>query len=216
MQTLSFCLKRRLSLYGVDFVSEKRVMDIRHMDANLMSPAGLQPAFYVGEVTETPQHFTVCNGSLSIRPDRHLLSLFGIPSDGLVDSEFVFRDIVVQDGVITSYDRVFLELRRNTAVRRVILANDDASGSVSVDPVDDPRSKDTVDPGERVAAMIHHGIDKCAAVMTGGWMDHHSFRLIDNKNILIFVEDIKRDILRQDIRYDKLLYIRRLAEPDTI
>ena len=146
MQTLSFCLKRRLSLSGVDFVSEKRVMDIRHMDANLMSPAGLQPAFYVGEVTETPQHFTVCNGSLSIRPDRHLLSLFGISSDRPVNGEFIFRDIVIQYGVIAPYDRVLLELRRNTAVCCVILTDDDTSCSVSVDSVDDPRSKDTVDP----------------------------------------------------------------------
>ena len=76
MQTLSLRCKRGLALSGIYFIAHERVMDIGHMDADLMGPAGLQPAFHICILPESAKNLSVGNSALAVRPDRHSLAVF--------------------------------------------------------------------------------------------------------------------------------------------
>ena len=47
MKTLPLRLEAAFSGACIDFVSEQRMVDIGHVDADLMGPAGLQPALHI-------------------------------------------------------------------------------------------------------------------------------------------------------------------------
>ena len=54
--------------------------------------------------------------------------------------------------------------------------------------------------------MEHNGVDQRTAVMAGRRMYDHSLRLVDDKDIVILIQDIKRNILRKDIRNFRVRY----------
>jgi hypothetical protein len=51
---------------------------------------------------------------------------------------------------------------------------------------------------DRVMAVIQQRIDQSPAVDAGRRMHDHALRLVDDDDILIFIQDIQRDILRPD------------------
>ena len=110
---------------GVDFVSQDRMMNGSHVDADLVSTAGLQDTFHVCEVLKALQNAHVRHGRLSGRRDGHFLPVFQVPADRPVDRELFFPDPVVDDGEILSSDAVFTELLRDGGVGSVVLADDE-------------------------------------------------------------------------------------------
>ena len=82
----------------------------------------------------------------------------------------------------------------------VILAYEKRSCSVHIDPVDDSRAEHPVYAGKAAATVIEHCIYQCVAVMPGCRMYNHSFWLIYYKNIIILIQNIKRNILGKDIQ----------------
>ena len=60
-----------------------------------------------------------------------------------------------------------------------------------------------------VAAVIHQRIDKRTAVMPRCRMYHHSFWFVHDDQIIIFIQNIKRDILRLDRKFLRLWYLNR-------
>ena len=85
-------------------------------------------------------------------------------------------------------------------MRFVVFADNDRTRGVFVDAMDDSRAHDASDPGQIILAVIHDGVDDRAAVMTGGRMYHHIFGLIDDKKVVILIENGKRNIFRCDVR----------------
>ena len=85
-------------------------------------------------------------------------------------------------------------------MRSVVFTDHQDAGGVPVDPVDDPRPQNAVDPGKAVPAVKHQGVDQCPALMAGGGMHHHPLRLVDQDHVVILVQDIQRDLLRRDLR----------------
>ena len=52
--------------------------------------------------------------------------------------------------------------------------------------------------------MIEYGVYKRVAVMSGRRMNHHPFRFVHDKDIVILVEDVQRDILRENVQHLRL------------
>ena len=82
----------------------------------------------------------------------------------------------------------------------VILAYEKRSCSVHIDPVDDSRAEHPVYAGKAAATVIEHCIYQCVAVMPGCRMYNHSFWLIYYKNIIILIQNIKRNIFSFNLR----------------
>ena len=112
----------------------------------------------------------------------------------------IILQVPVDDRVITPGDRMFLQLFCKDPVRLVILADEERSGRIHIDPVHDPGTHDPVDAGQLIPAVIHNRIDKRMLIMSRRRMDNHSLRLIDHKDVIVFIKDIQRDIFRTDVR----------------
>ena len=48
--------------------------------------------------------------------------------------------------------------------------------------------------------MIKDRVDQGMFIVSRSRVYDHSFRLVDNEDILVFIEDVQRDILRKDVR----------------
>ena len=73
---------------------------------------------------------------------------------------------------------------------KIIFAYDQNSGGVHIDPVDDPRTHNTVNTGKLILAMGHQSIDQGSRVMSGCRMHNHSLRLIDQDHILVLIKNV--------------------------
>ena len=82
---------------------------------------------------------------------------------------------------------MFFQLRRDGIVGEIILAGDDDAGRVHIDPVDDPRAQNPVDPGEIFLTMVHQRIHQSPCVMSCCRMDHHALRLVHQDHIVILI-----------------------------
>ena len=82
----------------------------------------------------------------------------------------------------------------------IIFTHNNAACGILVDPVYDARTQDAVDTGQGSFTVIHDGIDECTCIVPGSGMDDHALGLVDDEDILIFIQDIQRNILRQYIR----------------
>ena len=75
----------------------------------------------------------------------------------------------------------------------IIFADDKRSGRILVDPVNDARPEDTVDPGQTVSAVIEQSIYQSVLIMPRGGMNDHILRLIDDEETIIFIDNANSD-----------------------
>ena len=67
----------------------------------------------------------MCDSPFPIRPYSHLFAVLRVSSDRLVYGKGVFRDVVIQNGIITPDDGVFLQLCGYADVRGIIFTDYD-------------------------------------------------------------------------------------------
>ena len=108
---------------------------------------------------------------------------------------------------------MFFELLCKDLVSSVIFADEQRTRCIHIDPVDDPGAQNAVDPGKVFPTMEHHSIHQSMAVVPGCRVYHHPLRLIDDKDIIVLIEDVKRDILRKDVKWFRLrdLHLNRVT-----
>ncbi len=82
----------------------------------------------------------------------------------------------------------------------IVFADNQRTACIPVNPMNDSGPHYAVDSGKGVFAVIHQCIDQCAGIMAGRGMYHHPLRLVDHKQIFIFVKNIERNVFRLDIR----------------
>lgn len=55
-------------------------------------------------------------------------------------------------------------------------------------------------PGKMFLAVKHYCIDHCMGIMSGTWMNYHSFGFIDDQHIFIFIQNIQWNISWKNVR----------------
>ncbi len=80
-------------------------------------------------------------------------------------------------------------------MRAVVLGHHHQAGGVLVEPVHDAGAPLAADAGETVAAMRDQRIDQRAGPMSGGGMNHEIAGLVDDDDVAVFMDDVKRDRL---------------------
>jgi hypothetical protein len=102
---------------------------------------------------------------------------------------------------------MFLQLLGKSSVDSIGFTDKERPGGVFVDTMDDSRTKYPVDAGQIALAVIQDGIDQSSGSVSGTWMDYHALGFVDDEKVVILIQNIKRNILRKDIRF---LYIRKV------
>ena len=83
-------------------------------------------------------------------------------------------------------------------MREIILAGKHQTRCILIDPVDYPRSYDTVNVRQFIFAVSKQSIYKRALSVSGSRMNDHTLRFVDNKKIGILVNYIKRNVLSNE------------------
>ena len=87
------------------------------------------------------------------------------------------------------------QLLRKKTMRFICLCRHENAGCVLVDPMDDSRPRDAIDAGQVATAVIQQCIHKCPVRMPRSRMHDHVLRLVDNNDITVFIQNIKRNVL---------------------
>ena len=91
---------------------------------------------------------------------------------------------------------MLFELLRQIFVRPVIFTDKQGTCCIPVNSVDDTGAQNAVYPGKLIPAVIHQGVHKRVAVMSGSGMHDHAFRFVYNQDVRILVQNVERNILR--------------------
>ena len=158
------------------------------MYADLMRPPCLQRKFAEGIIPEAPEHPVMRNSLFSPGlHDSHLFPILRVSPDIALDRSGIVPDNAADDPVIDPGHGVYLKLFRNLSVCRIVLADDERTGRVFIDPVDDARPQNAVDPGKTLSAVIEDCIYKGSVRVPRSRMYGHSLGLIDDKEIIILI-----------------------------
>ena len=173
---------------SIDLVSQQRVSQARHMDTDLMGTAGFQTALNMGKARKALQHPVMGHRRLAVLVvDAHFFPVLGMTANGGVYDTLVLLHHSMDNGLVPSGYGMLLQLGGNGIVGLVILAGDEDTSGIHVNAVDDPRTQDTVDPGQILPAVVHQSVYKRARIMPGRRMDHHALGLIHQDLSLIHI-----------------------------
>ena len=136
---------------------------------------------------------------------RHLLSVHRISSNGGIDSPTRLHDPPDESDVFLLNLSV-LELPGKLLMRGIVLGNHHHARGPTVQPVDDAGPHFPANTAQ-VSHMMEQRVDQRAGWVAGSRMHHHTWRLVENRHILILIEDVERQSFgvgasRCDLRQD--------------
>ena len=85
------------------------------------------------------------------------------------------------------------ELRRQLAVRGVVLGHQQHAAGEAVQPVHDAGPQFAADPRKR-AETVQQGVHQRAGMHARAGVHHHAGGLVDGHQVGIFIEDAERDV----------------------
>ncbi len=184
---------------AVQRVTDDRMACGRQMNADLMGSPGLQ---FKLQQTQ-PIRLVALQGppmghcvSAVATAGTHLLPVYRMPSDRLIDLTGRPFNQAMHQGTIAPLDGMLFELPGQLKVGMIVLGRNHDARGISIEPMDDTGSQLAANPGE-VIAMMQQGVDQRAAWMTGSRMDNHAGGFIDNNQAGILIKNRQGDRLRR-------------------
>ena len=107
----------------------------------------------------------------------------------------------VDQRTIDPLDSMGFELRSESVMSCVAFRHNQKAGRILVDPMNDPRPLCAADTRQAIAAMVHQRIDQRPRGRAGCRMHDHARRLVDDDQMIILEDDIKRDVFGQQIAF---------------
>ena len=92
------------------------------------------------------------------------------------------------------------ELPGESFVSDVSLGDDKQAGSILVDPVDDARPSNAPDTGQPAGTVVKQRVHKCPVEIARGRVDDQSRRFVHHQQMLVFENDLERNVLRLIVR----------------
>ena len=168
-----------------------------------MSPARLQAAFHHSHIAIAFKHTVMRDCMLALVPIRIYLeaeTVIRVAAYIAGDGPLVLLDIAPDHCDILSLDSMAEELPCQIELGIIILRHHQKSGSIHIDPVHQhthPVILCIRTLGN--AQMEGESIDKSPLEMAVPRVDHHTGRLVDHQKVIILIDYVERDILRQHL-----------------
>lgn len=189
---------------AIDGISQKRVADMGHVDADLVSTAGLQNTAHEARDRNSRtfgqglQDFVVRNRMFALAHHGHLLPIGLLASQRGIDRSLApFRHSPHNRLIGTLHASVppmGRELLTEAGMRLICLGDHHEAGGLLVEPVNDTGAAHTANAGEAVAAMGDKGVDQGAGPVTGSRMHDQPGRLVDYNDLIVLKNHIKRNV----------------------
>ena len=116
-------------------------------------------------------------------------------ANGRVNQPGFLPQNAVSHRTIVFFHGALLELLAKMRVRRIVFCDQNQAGRILIKPVDDSRPPLAADAG-KVVHVIKQRVHQRSVFVSGRRMHHHAAGFVDNGNIRILIENIKRNILR--------------------
>ena len=190
--------------FAVDGIADEWGSFVMHVDADLVGAAGVEMAEHEccdgGGVGG--EGFVIGDRGFAARriDDRHFLAVYGVSADVGEDGFlFRFRDALSDGEVKFLHRAAFGKLGDERLVGYVRFGDDEATGRVFIESVDDAWTLNAADAGKFSAAMMEQGVDESAVRVSGCGMNDHARGFVEHDEIVVFKQDIEWDVLRGGI-----------------
>lgn len=143
------------------------MMDIGHMDTDLMSPPRFQFTFHPSIVAVALKDPEMRNGlTTAFEGHGHPYAVLGMPADGSIDDTFFFRNIAMNQGPVGPVRRMGLYLFGKAFMSFVGLGGNHDARRIFIQPMNDARPDDAIDAGQFTLTVVEQGIDQGPIVVS--------------------------------------------------
>ena len=170
------------------------------MHTNLVRATGFQLDPHMGVGTETLKHAVMTHRLLAAFHYRHALALLAVTTDGRVNLA-PGGDDTDNDALIDPADTAALQLGDQLRLRLNGLGDHHQTSGVFVQAMHDPRTRYIDD----VRYVVQQGIEQSAVGMPGSRVHHQAGRLVDDQDVIVFVNDVQGDVLGDPLTLGFLL-----------
>ena len=184
------CRRRDAEAPAVGLVTDQGEADVGHVHANLVGTAGFELDPHVSVRPETLEHTVVADCWLATVCDSHALAHAAVATDGGVDLA-TGSDHAHHDAFVDTADRALLQLVHQVGLRLQGLGHDHQTGGVLVQAVDDAGTWHVDDVGH----VMQQGVEQGTAGMAGSRVHHQARRLVDDQDLIVFIDDVQRNVL---------------------
>src|SRR6266542_2917590 len=120
--------------------------------------------------------------------------------DGCLDFPRFPRRMAADDGEVALLHGLSGELVTQDLVGLVVLGDDEAAAGLLVEAVHDTRAGHAADATEAAPAVMEQGVDQGVFLVAGGRMHDDAGRLVEDQQVVVFVENVERDVFGLGIR----------------
>lgn len=188
----------------IQVVSGEGMADVSHVHPDLMGASGIQndPKERIALIGADGQALIMGDGVLSVKNIHAALEDGAVPAaDGSVDGAGAVSKASGDHGQVFPVDFPALHLPGEDGAAQGIFGCDEEAGGVPVQAVDAPKDK-----GDSLLPVVPgQGIGQGVIVIAGGRVDGHICRFVKDDEILILIDDGKRQLYRGNVFGGKLL-----------
>src|SRR6476620_17151 len=194
----------------VDPVPDDREIGVCQVNPDLMRAAGFDPDIDEARDLRRLAHSHKTLRILAALDHGHSLALGWIAADRRIDREFLLLGDAPDDRLVLLDHGSLGPLLKESEPPCVGAADDDQPGRIAVEPVHDAGP---LRPGHAdVRRVMKQRVDKRAGAMPRGRVDNHAGRLVDRDDVLVFIDDVQRNLLGQQL----ILFDRRDRDLDDL
>lgn len=161
------------------------------MDPDLVGPTCLGEDLEEGETIKPFDHLPSGDGHPSLfGASGHSFSFTRMSSNRRIDQAFILAELTIGDGQIDLFHCAVFELLGQLMIGLIIFGNDHHARRILIQTMDDPRPQGSINPA-KVFTMMEKCVDQRAGRVSSGWMNDHSWRLIDDNDRRVLIEDVE-------------------------
>ncbi len=217
------CIRGHTPTTAVNGVANQSMPDMCHMDPDLMGPPRLKPAMNHGCMgaecfnIADPRHcmpptlkqnglfLSVCPVPCQLCGDLDRPSGFETDTANTLQTRITNVRQTMTEGDIQPLDTMFGKLIGQPMVRCIRFRHDKQTRRIFVDPVHDAGAFFTANSRQIAAEMVQKRIDQRPRRRSGGRVDDHARRFVDDDQVFIFVQNGQRNVFGQSVSLNSVL-----------
>src|SRR5581483_2344831 len=188
---------------AVQVVADDGVAQRGEMDADLVSASCINGDVEQGKFPprriDTLTNAVMADGFTALEAARgHASATNAVATDGGIDGSGILLEPAVREGNVGLLHLAAGELRGQFAMGDIVFRHDDQTACFLVETVNDDRPESAAHAGQ-TGEVVQECVDEGAAVAfvvggAGAGVDHHAGGFVDDGQIIVFVDDIERDV----------------------
>lgn len=183
---------------AIRVIAHDRMADRREMNADLVSPSGMEMGTKKIPRIEPSKAYEVGLGRPTFIDDCHALPVSGVASYRLVDSQLIRGQVTPYHNRVPPRYPPRGDRRAEKTVGTIGFGDYQETGRLLVEAMHDSGALWLLALVSEGPAATNQRVDEGPGPVAGRWMDHHSGGLVDDQQRFVLVDGLDRDIFAQD------------------